>query len=190
MLKKSVKKRSKILGRLRKSKDGATAIEFAILGIPFAALLFGIVEISVLFFMTSTVEHAVSTVSRKIRTGEFQASDDTEAGFKTAVCTAMVGVGNCNRLRVDVVTASTGKFTDLVLPQSPPVCAPNDQACKDNPPAMPADNYNSSGSGDVVIVRVQYVHQLAVPSALTGLANSSGNTNVISVATAFRNEPF
>ncbi|HHL42624.1 MAG TPA: pilus assembly protein [Hellea balneolensis] len=190
MLKRSKSKKLQFLRRFRKDGQGATAIEFAILGIPFAALLFGIVEISVLFFITSTTEHAVTSVARKIRTGEFQVADGTEAGFKAAVCAAMAGVGNCNRLRVDVVTAGTGKFTDLVLPVSPPVCDPNDDVCKENPPAMPPDNYNDSGSGDVVIVRVQYVHQLAVPSALTGLANSSGNTHVISIATAFRNEPF
>ena len=192
-LKPNRKRKRKFISLLRKDKNGATAVEFALLGIPFAALLFGIVEISVLFFMTSTVHHAVAEVARDIRTGEFQATGGGAAEFKTAICQAMSSVGNCNNLRVDVVSSSTGKFSTLSLPVSPPACTGTPaqiEACEAADPAMPADNYNATSSGDVVIVRVQYVHHLSVPNALTRLANAAGNTHVITATTAFKNEPF
>ncbi|MCF6276090.1 MAG: pilus assembly protein [Robiginitomaculum sp.] len=178
---------------LRKNKDGATAIEFAMLGIPFAALLFGIVEISVLFFMTSTVHLAVAEVSRDIRTGEFQGTGGGADEFKAAVCAAMSTVGHCGNLRVDVVSSATGKFSELVLPQSPPDCTGNPDeidACEAADPAMPPDTYTITASSDIVIVRVQYVHHLSVPNELTRLANAAGNTHVITATTAFKNEPF
>lgn len=190
---KNRRSKRRFLRLIRKDKQGATAIEFALLGIPFAALLFGIVEISVLFFMSSTVHHAVSEVSREIRTGEFQSTGGGAAEFKTAICSAMSTVGNCNNLRVDVISSATGKFSSLVLPESPTACTGTPaqiEACEAADPVMPADNYNVTSSGDVVIVRVQYVHHLSIPNALTRLSNAAGNTHVITATTAFKNEPF
>ena len=182
-----------LLGKLKRDNKGATAVEFAILGLPFAALLFGIIEISLVFILTTNTEHALSEVSRDIRTGEFQGNSGDATLLKTNICTAMSGLGNCNKLRVDVVRAATGKFSELSLPDSPPACtgtAAAIEACEAAAPAMPADTYTITGSEDVVIVRVQYVHHLTIPSAVTGLSNSSGNTRVITATTAFRNEPF
>lgn len=185
--------RNRLLQRVARNDEGATAVEFAILGLPFAALLFGIIEISVVFILTTNTEHALSEVSRDIRTGEFQSGSDNAAQLKSDICAAMSGLGNCNKLRVDVVRAATGKFTELSLPDSPPACTgtPTEiQTCEDATPDMPADTYVSTASEDVVIVRVQYVHQLTIPSKITGLSNSTGNTRVITATTAFRNEPF
>jgi len=183
----------RLFSLLRRDKTGATAVEFALLGIPFAALLFGIVEISVLFFVTSTVHHAVSEVSRDIRTGEFQSTGGGATEFKAAICSAMSTVGNCANLRVDVISSSTGRFSSLALPASPASCTGTTaaiEACEAADPVMPADDYNDTSSGQVVIVRVQYVHHLSVPNALTSLSNAAGNTHVITATTAFKNEPF
>jgi Flp pilus assembly pilin Flp len=186
-------KRLKSFGR---NTSGTTAIEFALLGIPFAALLFGIIELAMVFFIGSTSEHAMAEVAREIRTGEFQTSGGTRDSLHTAICAQMHGIGNCDNLRVDVISANTGKFTDLNVPPplpSPPPCTgtPSQiKTCEGTPPAVPGNTYDTTGGGDVVIVRVQYFHPLAVPSALTGLANARGNVRVITSTTAFRNEPF
>ena len=192
----NLNKKSKLARFFHKTKtntEGATAVEFAMLGIPFAALLFGIIELSVLFFMQSTVQHAMSEVAREIRTGEFQMTGGGADEFKAAVCAQMQGVGNCNRLRIDVVSSLTGKFTNLNLPPPIPQCTGTQaqiDACLAAPPVMPPSTYANTGSSDVVIVRVQYVHPLTIPSALTRLANAQGNTHVITSTTAFKNEPF
>ena len=189
----SRKRKWKFPGVFKRNDDGATAIEFAILGLPFLALLFGIIEISIVFIVTTNTEHALSEVSREIRTGEFQGSGGGVTEFKEAICDAMSGLGDCNRLRVDVVAAATGKFADLALPESPTACTGTPaeiEACESSDPVLPPDSYTVTASEEVVIVRVQYVHKLAVPSTITGLANSTGNTRIINATTAFRNEPF
>lgn len=178
-----------------KEEDGATAIEFAMLGLPFLALLFGIIELALIFFISSTTQHALETAARQIRTGEFQNSGGTAAAFKTKICTAMAGLGSCSNLRIDVVTSNTGRFSDLVLAASPPATDPNEteeekEERESNPPVLPADSYAQTAGGDVVIVRVQYKHTLIIPTAITRLANASGNTHIITHTTAFRNEPF
>ena len=178
-----------------KEDDGATAIEFAMLGLPFLALLFGIIELALIFFISSTTQHALETAARQIRTGEFQNSDGTSAAFKAKICDAMAGLGSCGNLRVDVVTSNTGRFSDLVLAASPPAPDPDEteeekEERESNPPVLPADSYADTEGGDVVIVRVQYKHTLIIPTAITRLANASGNTHIITHTTAFRNEPF
>ena len=80
---------------LKHNQEGTTAIEFAILGVPFLMLLFGIVELAVLFFISSTTQHALESVSREVRTGEFQNASGTEEEFKAAICSAKVGIGDC-----------------------------------------------------------------------------------------------
>lgn len=182
-----------------RNEDGTTAIEFAILGVPFLALLFGIVELAVIFFISSTTQHALESSAREIRTGELLGDGEGETEFKAKICTAMSGVGDCDNLRLDVVSTNTGKFSDLVLPASPTpaVCTGSaaeilacEEAAAAAPPVMPADNFSCTDGGEVVMIRVQYVHTLAIPSTLTKLSNSTGNTHVITHTTAFKNEPF
>ena len=183
----------RLLQRFRRAEDGTAAIEFAILGVPFAALLFGIVEIAVVFLISTTTEHALAEVAREVRTGEFQTSNGGAPEFKAKVCAAMSGLGKCSKLRIDVIPSGTNKFSDIALPPSPIACTgtPAEIAtCEAADPAMPADAYTTTTAEQVVVVRVQYVHKLAVPSKLTGLANASGNSRVITATTAFRNEPF
>ena len=89
-LKRHLKRR---IARLSKNTDGATAIEFALLALPFFALLFGILELAVIFFISSTLNFAVSEAGRQIRTGSFQLC--SQAQFKALVCSNMSGVGDC-----------------------------------------------------------------------------------------------
>ena len=70
--------------RFRTDKDGATAIEFAFLAIPFFMLLFAILELAIIFFISSTLSHAVGEAGRLIRVGNFQSCG--QAAFKTEVC--------------------------------------------------------------------------------------------------------
>jgi len=58
--------------RFRKNEDGATAIEFAFVALPFFALLFGIMELAIVFFINSALVHSTSEAGRHIRVGNFQ----------------------------------------------------------------------------------------------------------------------
>jgi len=87
----------KQLRKYRRARDGATAIEFAILLVPFSAMLFAIIELGIVFFIQAGVA-------------------DT---FEQKVCDNMAGLGDCGLLRVDVVSSSTGKFEPDLLPPTP-----------------------------------------------------------------------
>jgi len=169
----------------RSDKQGATAIEFALLAIPFFMLLFAILELAVIFFISSTLSHAVGEAGRQIRTGNFQ--NCGQSAFKTSVCENMVGIGNCTkRLRLDVVSgASFGAITVPAAPE-PPVPEPGD-----SDPAIEDGLYAETGASAPVVVRGLYYHRLVLPPQMTQLENLPGKgVHLITATTAFRNEPF
>ena len=69
--------------RLRQNEDGATAVEFALVSIPFLMLLFGIMSVCLYFFTTLYIENAVWNASRDLRTGAFENSTGAYAGTTT-----------------------------------------------------------------------------------------------------------
>lgn len=172
--------------RYREDRDGATAVEFAILLVPFSAMMFAIIELGIVFFIQATVGNAMQEASREIRTGQFQSSGGFADAFKQNVCDNMAGLGKCSALRVDVVSSPTGRFQSGLLNPIPRA----DPSDPNSPPPMPPSTYVQTGPRAVVIVRVQYYHKLAFPGKYTRLANASGNVRVIENVTAFRNEPF
>lgn len=170
--------------RFQKAQEGATAIEFALLAIPFFMLLFAILELAIIFFISSTLSHAVSESGRLIRVGNFQ--NCGPAAFKASVCSRMSGVGNCNRLRIDVVSNPSFSTITLADAPNPPVGTAGAP-----PPAIPNGDYDETSAGDPVVVRGVYYHSLILPPALTRLENlPNTGTHVITTSTAFRNEPF
>lgn len=187
-----IRKMKQTTRRYRKNREGATAVEFAFLIVPFCMLLFAVLELGIIFFVNATLNHAVSEVSRQIRVGEFQATDDTDAGFKNAICAKMKGLGNCPaNLRIDVVTTASGNFEPNMLPVVP---TPPDPAAPAPDPSVPPpiepNNYTSTPGRAPVMVRAQYHYKLALPNTMTRLANTRGNVRILESVTAFRNEPF
>ncbi len=180
------RKFSRISGRSKdygKNGDGTAAIEFAFLAIPFFALIFGIIELAIILFVHSTLNHAVSEAGRQIRVGNFQAcSGNSAQKFKDMICAEMGAASSCDqRVRVDVQTATT--FAGVVLPAETDPANPTD-------PVTNGTVSNTSG-GDPVVARAIYYYPLALPSALTRLETvKDSNVRKLFASTAFRNEPF
>jgi len=183
-----VKKRSfRQMRRYLKNREGTAAIEFAILAIPFFMLLFAILELAIVFFINSTLNHAVSEAGRQIRTGNFQACG-TQDGFKQLVCANMSGLGNCEkRLRLDVVSGSAFRTITLPVPTDPPVPDPSDPSAED----IPNGDWVNTGASAPVVIRGLYYHKLVLPTQLTRLENIEGRgIRLLGATTAFLNEPF
>ncbi|MDB5523621.1 MAG: pilus assembly protein TadG [Rhizobium sp.] len=94
-------KRWTLLSRFRKSRDGAAAIEFALLAIPFLMLIFATFETFLAFTGEQLMANAVDTMSRKIRTGEItfglgKPTDMTESEFREAFCAEIAILRMCS----------------------------------------------------------------------------------------------
>jgi Flp pilus assembly protein TadG len=123
------------LRRFRRDRDGATAVEFALISVPFLGLLFAIFETAFVFFATEAVEFAGSEASRQIMTGQTQtASITTEATFKSNVICPNSGRKlipsfiDCTKLRVDARGAADFAAIDFSRPSTYKFClgAPGD----------------------------------------------------------------
>lgn len=173
--------------RYLKNREGTAAIEFAILAIPFFMLLFAILELAIVFFINSTLNHAVSEAGRQIRTGNFQACG-TQDTFKQLVCDNMSGLGNCEkRLRIDVVSGNAFGAITLPAPADPPAEDPSDPTAED----IPNGDWVNTVASAPVVIRGLYYHKLVLPTQMTRLENVDGRgIRLLGATTAFKNEPF
>ncbi len=69
--------------RLLKRDEGATAVEFGFVGIPFFYLLCVIFETGLMLFTEYTLENGTAQTARLIRTGQAQTGGMSAAEFKT-----------------------------------------------------------------------------------------------------------
>ncbi|MDB5432557.1 MAG: pilus assembly protein [Caulobacter sp.] len=160
--------------------EGGNIVEMALVSLPFITLLFGVLELGVIFMVQTTLENASYSVSRQIRTGELQTAGGTAATFKTAMCNEMgwLGATCATSLSVDVRTFT--QFSNVTAPS--PVT---------NGAVDPTKvTFTPGAAGDIVLVRCFYTWSLFTPVLSAGLQNLSGGKRMLTAAVTFRNEPF
>lgn len=170
------------LKRFAREKRGSTAVEFAIIAIPFMALLFGVVEIGMVLLISATLDTAVEYAARNVRTGEFQSSGAvSKADFKGLVCRNMTWLqGSCaNRVIVESQTFDNYNAAGASSAAAPATFDPNGNRC-----------WSVGGPRDVVLMRVYYQWDLITPVLTPALENMGGGKRLIVSASAFRNEPY
>ncbi|MBX9459747.1 MAG: pilus assembly protein [Rhizobium sp.] len=87
--------------RLRRDREGAAALEFAILAVPFMLLIFATFETFFAFTGEQLMANAVETMARKIRTGEItfgqgKPTDVTEVEFRQLFCDEVSILSMCS----------------------------------------------------------------------------------------------
>lgn len=172
-----------ICRRMIQREDGAAAVEFALVAAPFIALLFAIIETSLIFFAGQTLETATADASRMIMTGQAQANGYSMSDFKTAVCSHIFALFDCiNKVQIDVRTYGTSGFASA-NPTSPI----NAQGNLDNSNFT----FQPGGPGCIVVARVMYQWPVYVSLLGFNLSNlSGGNQRLLMATAAFRNEPY
>lgn len=167
--------------RFSSDKRGLAAVEFAMIAIPFFLLIFGLLEVCVIFIMSSVLEHGASEAARAIRTGQLQQAGFDQAQFKNDICAELFGMLSCDsKLQLDVKT-----FSDFASTGNPD---PIDPATGDL--ATGTFGFNPGAQNAIVVVRVFYEWDLLIPVMSAPLANMSGNRRLLQATIAFRNEPF
>jgi Flp pilus assembly protein TadG len=174
-----------LLRRFKKDQDGGTAVEFAMVSMPFFALLFAIFETALAFLTTQMLETAVSNAARQIYTGQFQ-QDAKNAGqtpsqlannFRTAVCDNVTALFDCqNTLKVDIRTFTS--FPDAAVP-TPITNGQFDSS---------GFGYQPPGPDQIVVVRAAMEYPVIVP--ITQFGNLSNGNRLVMASATFRTEPF
>ena len=174
----------RLMHRLRawaEDKRGVAAVEFAMIAMPFFFLIFGLLEICVIFIMSTVLEHGHNEAARGIRTGQLQNADgfDKDA-FEEVLCAEVFDLFACEgKVELDVKTYSD--FSSTTNPS-----AIDDEGNLDTEDF----SFDPGGANDIVVVRVFYEWELMTPVLSAPLANLSGNRRLLQSTVVFRNEPF
>jgi Flp pilus assembly protein TadG len=171
--------------RFLRHERGATAVEFALVATPFIALLFGIIELGLVFMGSVTLDNATQAAARKVRTGQVVSPSDPTAkevsrgAFRDSVCNGMGWMkDDClANLVVDVRTFDEFQNISYANPVSNKTFNPGQVT------------FDTGGPSDIVLVRVYYPWKLYVPLMAGALEKTPGKTLLTSVTT-FRNEPY
>ena len=165
------------LARFRRAQHGSVAVEFALLALPFFALLFAIIETTIIFFASVSLDTGVAEMARLVRTGQVQLEGLGEDEIRTTVCDAIF-MGCDERLRIDVRRFDGFADVDFADPL-------------DEEGDLRADfAFDPGGPGDIVLVRAFYVWTVTTPLLGAGMANMSGGSRLLASSAALRNEPF
>ncbi|WP_245460395.1 TadE/TadG family type IV pilus assembly protein [Mesorhizobium sp. M1B.F.Ca.ET.045.04.1.1] len=70
-------------------RRGSTALEFAMLAMPFALLVFAILESCISFAGQEVMANVTDDIARQLRTGQLRKANVTEASIKTLICDRM-----------------------------------------------------------------------------------------------------
>ena len=170
---------ARLARRFAKQQDGAAAIEFALVAVPFLGLVFAILETALVFFAGQTLETAVQDSARLIMTGQAQSQGWNKDQFKTQVCARIHGLFDCvNGVYVDVKTYNNFGAIDT----TPPLTSGNFDDTK--------LQYSPGGVGSIEVVTLYYQWPIYVTLLGNGLSNLSNNKRLLIATAVFRNEPY
>ncbi len=98
------RRRRRLLAPFLRDRGGAVAIEFTILAIPFAMLVFAILESCISFAAQQVMSNAADDIARQLRTGQIRAAEVTEERLRGLVCERMeiIVTSGCPGLEVDL----------------------------------------------------------------------------------------
>jgi Flp pilus assembly protein TadG len=159
---------------------GATAVEFALVGAPFLALIIALIQTFLVFFAQEMLESVVRQSARLVMTGQVQAQQMTASTFQQTVCNQVVILFNCSGLMVDMQVASAWSSTNTAMPTL---------TFNSNGTISNTWQFNPGNAGDIVVLRVMYVWPVILGPLGFNLSNLSNGNRLIMSSAAFQNEP-
>lgn len=167
------------LRRLRRgwrAEEGSTAVEFALIALPFIALLVAMIETALVFFAGQVLQAATTEAGRLVMTG--QAQGMTAAQFQQQVCNHAGGFFTCGDLSVNVQTFTSFASASTVNPI---------QSGKLNTASF---GFNPGKPGQIEVVQVVYPWPLGSDLLGLHLTDVNGGDSLLMATSVFRNEPY
>ncbi len=165
--------------KFARDERGVTVIEFALLALPFFAIIGAILETGIIFLASQILDSALADSSRLIRTGQAQAQSYTATEYRAAICEGLYGMFDCNALKVKVTEVAD--FSSATLS---PVADPDDGAW------LIVESYNDGVGSSFVMVEAYYKWPVLLNLYDFNLSNLPDGTRLLSSVRVFRNEPF
>lgn len=167
--------------RMGRDENGATAIEFSILAIPFVMIVFAVLETSLSFTAQEVLSNSVDKVARQIRTGQIDATTTTSTQFRQLICDdiKLLVDDTCPELEFDLKSYASFAAVPKTIPMSSPTTLNTS-----------GFTYSPGGSETINHLRVFYRWPVITDIMKQHLAGlDDGKTLLFSSAT-WQNEPF
>lgn len=179
-----------VIGRFRRSENGATAVEFGFIALPFFMLIWAIIETGLMFWTTQVLEESLSQASRLLLTGESRSrytsttASVNAAAFRDDVCArAAMKLIDCSKLAIDVRTYGDFSAASSGTSSSNPLAGGNLDTS--------SFSYRQPDTNQIVVVRAVLDYKLFLTNwASSNLANIGSGRRGIVASVAFRAEPF
>ena len=173
----------KFFTRWAKKEEGATAVEFSLIALPFILMIVGLIEMSLMFTATNLLESATGTAARLIKTGQLQQSGgDQQQMFEDALCDNANMFLDCENIQYEVtVIPEDDGFSGAQMFADPSF---------DDDGNLEAVGFETGGSNDILLVRVVYRYPIITPFVQPILSNGPNNTRLLMSTTVFQTEPY
>jgi Flp pilus assembly protein TadG len=171
------------LRRFARARRGALAVEFALLLPVLLILTFGLTEILISFLIATTLETAVATAARDIRTGRFQDANASNSdaiaidAFKTRVCDGIAWLSGDCKARLHVTSRVFATFPAL-RNQLDAGLQPN-SSC-----------WQTGAARQIVLVTASFRWKVVTPLLRPMLGETPDGQQTMNTMAVFQNEPF
>lgn len=177
-------------------KDGASAMEFALVALPLILTVVGIIEVALILFVNVLMEGAVRDAARFGITGFAPSNTDRATIIRDIVRKRTVGLVDMTEVQIETLIYQN--FSDIGKPE-PFTDQPPHNGTYDQGESFVDVNGNgkwdadmgaagAGGPGAVVVYRVSYDWPI-LTGLMSPLLGSNGYVR-LTVSTAVRNEPF
>jgi Flp pilus assembly protein TadG len=176
-------RRRGLASRFRRSERGSVVIEFAALIVPFAMLVFAIMESCISFAAQQVLSNATDDVARQFRTGQLRPADlEKEPNLvRNRICAKMevlVSPG-CPELEIDLKSYTT--FAEAAAKRMP---------IKDNDIDTTGFGIDPGQSGSKNQLRVFYRWPVMTDFMRKSMSNLKGGKTLLFSSVTWQNEPF
>lgn len=167
--------------RFIRNRQGATAVEFAMIAPMFFGFLFAILETGTLFIRATALEAGVEEAKRVTMTGQVAGAGGAalqESAFRDAFCNQVSWIITCNDVKFDVRAFTTFGAAAMPNPISSGVF---------NPAGL---QFNPGQPCQIVVIRAYYEVKSLTGFIRNDVANLGSGNLVLGGSAAFKNEPF
>ena len=179
-----------LVTRFLRDRRGSTAIEFVALALPFALLVFAILESCLTFAGQEVLANATDDIARKFRTGHYRLVMTDEAGktitvdetyLKNKICSelAIIAPGDCiSNLKVDLRKLNSFKL------------AKDDEIIVADGKIVGQFKVDPGLSGTKNMLRVYYEWPVITDLMRRSMSNLKDGKTLLFATTTWQNEPF
>lgn len=169
------------LSAVARDRRGVAAIEFALCGSAFLALLIAILSTGLTLFAQQTLQTVADQMARQVLTGKTAIAGVDADGFRRQACDRLPPFLSCTRLMVDLRRADAFASADVAAPTI---------RFDDKGQVINGWRFERVAPGDVVVLRLLYLWPVPGGPLDVSLANSGRGQRLLVGTQMFKAEPF